>query len=202
MTTYHVSIKLEGKWAENFKMSDTRLCMAKAVKEAGGKERFNIIAITSPVEQANIAVTWTDEYQIGATTQLFTHGATITGAAISKDITFGCTYDMQSWTDVNVISDNQDVHKDQIGFRNAVMCSALISIKSGSEFVPIYVSPATLPPGKTIFTPLPKVAFWWSSSAKTSTMINVFTGEAIYVNPTPEKTANLVFTEDGHWKQN
>ncbi|KAF4550941.1 Hypothetical protein D9617_15g042950 [Elsinoe fawcettii] len=199
MATYTVQIKLAGTWAKSFSANKTRLCMAKGAKDDSGAEIFNVIAVTT--EQPNITVTWTDEYQLGATTELFNDGAQIIGASDAKDISFGYTYDMRDWDDVAVIQDSQDIAKNQLGFRNAKKCSAVLSVKTKNGFTPIFISPGTLPPGKSKFTPLPKVAFWWQQAAKTATMINVFKGESLYVNPKADGTVNVTFNADGHWEQ-
>ncbi|KAH6951154.1 hypothetical protein BKA56DRAFT_605951 [Ilyonectria sp. MPI-CAGE-AT-0026] len=53
--------------------------MAKATKDASGKEIYSVIAKTLNQLAPMLDVSWTDEYQIQATTIVFNKGAKIEG---------------------------------------------------------------------------------------------------------------------------
>ncbi|KAL8933210.1 MAG: hypothetical protein Q9216_006469, partial [Gyalolechia sp. 2 TL-2023] len=74
MGSYGVKTTVDKSWVDNFNKNGVRLCMAKATKDASGKDVFNVIALTRDKIAPNIDVEWTDEYAIEASTVAFNQG--------------------------------------------------------------------------------------------------------------------------------
>ncbi|KZZ89164.1 hypothetical protein AAL_07812 [Moelleriella libera RCEF 2490] len=210
MATYSVIIRLDNFWVDNFNNTNMKLCMAKATKDGTGKEVYNVIAKTSDTVQPTMTFTWTDEYKIEATTTTFSKGgkfrharraAKIEGTAGAKDIGTGQTYNIQTWTKTQVYTDSQNVNENSFGFANSIPCSIMLSMKDGSKFVPVYISPETEAPGMSTLTPIPKVVFWFQKLVESSTMIVNFVGANWTVTPIAGHTSTISYNKQGVWSQ-
>lgn len=77
----------------------------------------------------------------------------------------------------------------------------MLSMKDGSKFVPVYISPETEAPGMSTLTPIPKVVFWFQKLVESSTMIVNFVGANWTVNPTAGHTSTINYNKEGVWSQ-
>ncbi|UKZ84064.1 hypothetical protein TrVFT333_011880 [Trichoderma virens FT-333] len=81
MANYTIDIEIAKEWVDIYNGFLMKLCMAKAVKGAGGKELYNVIVKT--VDE----LLWTDEYTISATTQYFSAGVYISPMPVAPGMT-------------------------------------------------------------------------------------------------------------------
>lgn len=117
------------------------------------------------------------------------------------DIKLGQSYTQPAdWTTGSV---NDDSNAPSAGFRfinKTSGAAAVLYKKINGLNSPIYFSAnAPLPPGAEEFTPVNKVAVWFSSTVTTSTLISNFQGKVQEVDFTGRKEVAVEYSGTGAW---
>ncbi|KAF9533115.1 hypothetical protein CPB83DRAFT_890250 [Crepidotus variabilis] len=206
MATYNILVNIKDKALEDLTKNGSKLCMAKAVIDANGKETYNVVAYANIISFAN-TITFVDSYSMLGTIQTFKKGDTVmTASSKTLSIQFEQAYSLPSWDKAFVGSD-PDVPKASFGFFNGVKASAVVTLKGGPygggddgmPNCPIFISPNPEVPGKTFLTPINKIALWFQHGLKTATMISLSTSDVHIIDLTGSTSAVTTYTDDYKW---
>ncbi|KAM4064592.1 hypothetical protein HRG_005040 [Hirsutella rhossiliensis] len=195
-------------WVDKFNDGGYQIVMAMCFKDNVGSANYNVAASTGMVGPLMVA-SWVDDYQITGSTQTFRAGTQVIlpdgdcdTIAISglESIASQQVYVLPRWS-THHVEDDKSVQKGSFALRNGVTASAVVTMLMEGKYLPIYISPFEFPPGQTVFTPVPRVVFWFQPALAQSTMITKGQETTCEVDMSATASATISFDREGKWNR-